>query len=146
MKKYKLNINVLIAVAVALFYTVIVMVLLSSCSANYHFRKFLLKGGKIDTTEIVTTLHDTLRINGKDSVIERVITTKCPEPKVPETRYETRWKYKVKLDSFQTIRYITKWKTKEIVKTKRAESRPNWWLLVVCLIVGFVGALITVRK
>ena len=121
------------------------ILVLNSCTANYHLRKFISKGGKIDTTTITTTLHDTLHLKGRDSVITREIQIKCPEPKAPETRYETRWKYKTKIDSLKTVRYVTKWKTKEIVKVARQENKREWWLLVVGALLGIVAMLI-IRK
>lgn len=121
------------------------ILILNSCTANYHLRKFISKGGKIDTTTIITTLHDTLHLKGRDSVITREIQIKCPEPKVPETRYQTRWKYKTKIDSLKTVRYVTKWKTKEVVKVSKQENKREWWLLVVGALLGIVAMLI-IRK
>ena len=121
------------------------ILILNSCTANYHLRKFISKGGKIDTTTITTTLHDTLHLKGRDSIITREIQIKCPEPVAPETRYETRWKYKTKIDSLKTVRYITKWKTKEVIKVSRQENKREWWLLVVGALIGIVGILIIKR-
>lgn len=121
------------------------VLILNSCTANYHLRKFISKGGKIDTTTITTTLHDTLHLKGRDSVITREIQIKCPEPIAPETRYEIRWKYKTKIDSLKTVRYVTKWKTKEVVKVAGKENKREWWLLVVGALIGIVSMLI-IRK
>lgn len=121
------------------------IIILNSCTANYHLRKFISKGGKIDTTTITTTLHDTLHLRGRDSVITREIKIKCPEPIAPETRYQTRWKYKTKIDSLKTVRYITKWKTKEVIKVARQENKREWWLLVVGALIGIVAMLIIRR-
>lgn len=121
------------------------IIILNSCTANYHLRKFISKGGKIDTTTITTTLHDTLHLKGRDSIITREIQIKCPEPKVPETRYETRWKYKTKIDSLKTIRYVTKWKTKEVVKVSKQENKREWWLFFVGFAVG-IGLILIYRR
>jgi hypothetical protein len=56
----------------------------------------------------------------------------CPEVQIPATRYETRLEYRLKRDSFETVRYLTKWKTKEVVKLAKVqkvkERNPfNWF-------------------
>lgn len=102
-------------------YLIFLCIVLSSCSANYHFRKFLSKGGKIDTLERVETIIDTLRINGKDSVIRLRVPVACPDPVVPPTRQEIRYKYKLQHDSIVTVRYVTKWKTKREIKEVKSE-------------------------
>jgi hypothetical protein len=57
---------------------------------------------------------------------------KCPEVQIPPTRTEIRYKYRLKRDSIETIRFVTKWKTKEVVKVAKIENKSNWltWLLV----------------
>jgi hypothetical protein len=115
---------------------------LYGCSANYHFTKFINKGGKIDTISKVVTVEKTIKINGKDSIIFVEMPLNCPEVQIPPTRTEIRYKYKLKRDSIETIRYVTKWKTK-LVKVAKSESKANlWWLwLVIGWFVGlFVGA------
>jgi hypothetical protein len=60
---------------------------------------------------------------------------KCPEVQIPLTRQEIRYKYKIQRDSIETIRYVTKWKTKEVKIEKKAEVKKvkklNWliWLM-----------------
>jgi hypothetical protein len=116
--------------------------LLYGCSANYHFTKFLNKGGKIDTTERIVTVEKTIKVNGKDSIITVLMPFNCPEVQIPPTRQEIRYKYKLKRDSIETIRYVTKWKTKLVKIEKKAEvkqaskSRINWILLLVGWILG----------
>jgi len=110
----------------------ITLIALTGCSANYHFGKFLNKGGKIDTTERVVTVEKTIKVNGKDSIIFVEMPLNCPEVQIPPTRQEIRYKYKLKRDSIETIRYVTKWKTKEVVKVAKVQNKSNWltWLLV----------------
>jgi hypothetical protein len=118
------------------------LLLLSSCSANYHFGKFLSKGGKIEQkTEYITTT-DTIRINGKDSVIIIRVPVQCPEVQIPPTRTEIRYKYKLQRDSIQTVRYVTKWKTKEVVKVvgKKARKPFNWFWIG--LAVGLISSIV----
>lgn len=97
----------------------IIIASLLSCSANYHYGKFIKKGGKIDSTERVVEVEKLVKVHGKDSVIKLKIPVNCPEVQIPPTRQEIRYKYKLQRDSIQTVRYVTKWKTKEIkIKTK----------------------------
>jgi hypothetical protein len=113
-------------------YIVGMMYVLYGCSANYHFTKFLKKGGKIDTTEHIVEVNKMIKINGKDSIIFVQMPLNCPEVQIPPTRTETRYKYRLKRDSIETVRYVTKWKTKEVIKVAKVQNKSNWltWLLV----------------
>jgi hypothetical protein len=126
MKPNYLKISVLLLGAL---YIVGMLYFLYGCSANYHFTKFLNKGGKIDTTERIVTVEKTIKINGKDSIIFVKMPLKCPEVQIPPTRQEIRYKYRIKRDSIETIRYVTKWKTKEVVKVAKVQKRKpfNWF-------------------
>jgi hypothetical protein len=96
---------------------------LSSCSANYHMAKFIKKGGVIKNDTVTFTLSDTIRINGKDSIIYRTFDKVCPEMKSPKTRYETRieYRYKTKVEKAR-IKYVTKYKTKYIKQQRKADK------------------------
>ena len=111
--------------------------LLYGCSANYHFTKFLNKGGTIDTTERIVSVEKVIKVNGKDSIIFVQMPLNCPEVQIPPTRQEIRYKYRIQRDSIETIRYVTKWKTKEVVKLAKVQNKSNWlmWLLV-----GFIAS------
>jgi hypothetical protein len=113
-------------------YIVGMLYFLYGCSANYHFTKFLNKGGKIDTTERIVTVEKTIKVNGKDSIIFVQMPLNCPEVQIPPTRTEIRYKYRLKRDSIETVRFVTKWKTKEVVKVAKTQNKSNWltWLLV----------------
>ena len=113
-------------------YIVGMLYVLYGCSANYHFTKFLNKGGKIDTTSRIVTATKTIKVNGKDSIIFVQMPFNCPEVQIPPTRQEIRYKYRIQRDSIETVRYVTKWKTKEVVKVSKTENKSNWltWLLV----------------
>lgn len=127
----------------------ITLIALTGCSANYHFTKFLNKGGKIDTTERVVTVEKTIKVNGKDSIIFVQMPLKCPEVQIPPTKQEIRYKYKLKRDSIETVRYVTKWKTKEVVKVAKIHKRKpfNWfWIgLGIGLIIPILIKLIVKR-
>jgi hypothetical protein len=105
------------------------LMLFYSCSANYHFGKFLKKGGTIDTTERIISVEKVIKVNGKDSIITVLMPLNCPEVQIPLTRQEIRYKYKIQRDSIETIRYVTKWKTKEVVKLAKVHKRKpfNWF-------------------
>jgi hypothetical protein len=109
----------------------ITLIALTGCSANYHFWKFLNKGGKIDTISKVVTVEKTIKVNGKDSIIFVQMPLNCPEVQIPPTRQEIRYKYRIQRDSIETIRYVTKWKTKEVVKVAKVKERNpfNWFLI-----------------
>lgn len=105
--------------------------ILYGCSANYHFGKFLKKGGTIDTTERVVSVEKVIKVNGKDSIITVRVPITCPEVQIPPTRYQTRLEYRLKRDSIETVRYVTKWKTKEVVKVAKTESKnPFYWFWI----------------
>jgi len=99
---------------------------LISCSAKFHQRKFIQKGGKITCDTTMVTVTDTIKVNGKDSIIYREVSIKCPELIAPLTRYEIRYQYKTIRDSFETIRYITKFKYKEAVKTLKNDKKKGF--------------------
>lgn len=135
MKKYTIALIWLTAIG-------LIAMVLFSCSASYHFGKFLSKGGKIENkTEYVTTT-DTIKVNGKDSIIVLKLPISCPDVELPATRYQTRLEYRLKRDSIETIRYVTKWKTKEVIKLAKTQNKKpfNWFW--VGLGIGIVSAVV----
>jgi hypothetical protein len=66
----------------------------------------------------------------------------CPEVQIPLTRQEIRYKYRIKRDSIETVRYVTKWKTKEVVKVvgKKARKPFNWFWIG--LAVGLISSIV----
>ena len=127
-------------------YIVGMIYFLYGCSASYYFGKFLKKGGTIDTTERIVNVEKVIKVNGKDSIITVLMPFNCPEVQIPLTRQEIRYKYKIQRDSIETIRYVTKWKTKEIVKVAKVQQRKrfNWfWIglgigLIIPILTKFV--------
>jgi len=136
MKPNYLKISVLLLGAL---WIVGMLYFLYGCSANYHFTKFLNKGGKIDTTERIVSVEKVIKVNGKDSIIFVQMPLKCPEVQIPPTRTEIRYKYRLKRDSIKTVRYVTKWKTKLVKIEKKAEVKKakvnvwNWFFGGLCL-------------
>lgn len=125
----KINYTKIIVIILSAFWIYLLLTIMYGCSANYHFGKFLKKGGSIDTTERIISVEKVIKVNGKDSIITLKIPAVCPEVKIPATRQEIRYKYKIKRDSIETIRYVTKWKTKEVVKLAKVHKRKtfNWF-------------------
>ena len=132
----KLNYKHLSVLLLGALWIVGMLYVLYGCSANYHFTKFLNKGGKIDTISKVVTVEKTIKVNGKDSIIFVEMPLNCPKVQIPPTRQEIRYKYKLKRDSIETVRYVTKWKTKLVKIEKKAEVKQakklNWltWLMI----------------
>jgi hypothetical protein len=129
----------ILIIILGLLWLCLTFTILYGCSANYHFTKFLNKGGKIDTTERIVSVEKVIKVNGKDSIIFVQMPLKCPEVQIPPTRTEIRYKYRLKRDSIKTVRYVTKWKTKLVKIEKKAEVKKakvnvwNWFFGGLCL-------------
>lgn len=122
----------------------ILLLLLTSCSAEWHFGKFIKKGGKVDTKIELVEYTDTIKVNGKDSIILVKIPVTCPDVKIPEPRWRTkleyRYKYKIHRDTVRLNRDVVKYQYKTV---KAVEKRSNWlyWFvagLLVCVVGGFI--------
>lgn len=121
------------------------------CSANYHLAKFFKKGGVFEEKIQLVKFTDTLKINSKDSLIERWIPLTCPEPKAPQTKFEIRWKYKFLRANYKdSLAYLTKLENlktknhkqteitnrkksrhyKQIEKSKNKPISFIWWLIL----------------
>jgi hypothetical protein len=99
-----------------------------SCSdarkAQQGYKKFIKFGGKIKGDTTVVTVTDTVKgKDGKDSIVYRTVSTICPEPVFPPTRYEIRYKWKTQHDSIEVvktqIKYVYKTNKKEIRQEKK---------------------------
>ena len=119
----------ILIITLGLLWLCLTFTILYGCSASYHFGKFLKKGGTIDTTERIISVEKVIKVNGKDSIITVLMPLNCPEVQIPPTRQEIRYKYKIQRDSIETVRYVTKWKTKEVVKLAKVHKRKpfNWF-------------------
>jgi len=121
------------------FCSLICVLTLFSCSANYHYRKALKKGLEplisSDTIRIATidsipvVKHDTIvyekYFSSKDTIVH------YQNVFVPKTRLETRIEYKIHRD---TIRMETRI---EVQKAK-ASKKPNyiWVIIGLCVVLG----------
>jgi len=125
------------------FKLLIVLVLLSSCSANYHLRKAIKKGYRCDEVADTITINtiDSIPYVLKDSIAwEKVIVQKDTIVRykrsfVPKTRLETRIEYKLKRDTLKMIEKVEviKYKTR-----KQENKKPNLWLFIIGFGAGFV--------
>ena len=120
---------------------------LSSCSPQYHMAKFIKKGGIIKNDTTLVTVNDTIRINGKDSIVVRTISAVCPEMKSPKTRYETRieYRYKTKVEKAQ-VKWRTKYQIKYIKQQKKIETKNNKTLNLLLIVLGLITITILAFK
>lgn len=121
----------------------ILIILLASCSANYHLRKAIKKGYRCDEvadTIRITTVDSFPVIRDNQIVYERYFTTKdtivqYKTSYVPKTRYQTRIEYKLKRD---TLRLIEKVEVIKYKKDKKDNKQPNLWLFIIGFGAGFL--------
>jgi len=74
-------------------------------TAEKHLEKFYDKGGKLEPVERIVTIHDTIPgVDGKDSIIERLVEIPCPEPEPPKTKWMIRFDNKRFKDSLRHVR------------------------------------------
>ena len=141
----KVNFTHLIAFIWACLISFLWLLFMTGCSASYHYGKAVKKGLRCET------ISDTIEIQKIDSVYinnewVKIVTQfdtiiKFNTVYFPKTRFQERLIYKIKKDSFETIRYVTKQETKQISK----QSFP-WKILIICFAIGFVIALIKYRR
>ena len=141
----KVNFTHLIAFIWACLISFLWLLFMTGCSASFHYTKAVKKGMRCET------ISDTIEIQKIDSVYinnewVKIVTKfdtiiKFNTVYVPKTRFQERLIYKIKKDSFETIRYVTKQETKQISK----QSFP-WKILIICFAIGFVIALIKYRR
>jgi hypothetical protein len=125
------------------FKSLILLVFLYSCSANYLVRKAIKKGYRCDEISDTITIStiDSIPYVLRDSIAwERVIVQKdtiirYKRSFVPKTRFETRIEYKLKRDTLRLIQKV------EVVKYKnerKSKKNPNLWLFVIGFVAGFI--------
>ena len=126
-----------------LILSLILAILATSCSVNYHVRKAINKGYRCEEVA------DTIRISTIDSIPyvlrdsiywEKVIVHKDTivrynVSKVPLTRFQERISYKLKRDTLRMIEKVevVKWKTE-----KNKNKKPNLWLFIIGFGMGFL--------
>lgn len=129
---YTMKKNIILAVLTGL-------ILLGCANPSKIHQRSVNRGYVHDTTSVVVKVVDTLKINGKDSIVERLVKVDCPEFEAQPTRYELRYQYKALRDTLRLIKYQTKWKVKEVVKTKRIEGKVSLWQWLKIFIWGLVA-------
>lgn len=125
----------------------VLLVILYSCSdahqAQRGLKKFYRNGGKFNCDTTMIMMSDTIKINGKDSIIYRTFNTVCPDVQVPktirQTKIELRFDYKKFDDSLKHVRKMyssredflidsLKQVGKTEVKIKRVETKNLFWI------------------
>lgn len=132
----RIDIDKLVAFIMACVFATL-LALLISCSANFHHRKFIQKGGTIqrDTTQLL--IIDTIKVNGRDSIIHINHSVVCPDLVSPKTRWQTRIEYKIHRDTLRLERYKIKYKYKTVkVQEQPKRKKGNFWgaVVVVCML------------
>jgi hypothetical protein len=116
----------------------IIAIIVTSCTANYHLRKAIKKGYRCDSVS------DTIRITSVDSfpmivdnkiVYEYYHTTKDTIVRyktsfVPQTKWQTRIEYKLKRDTIRQVQKI------EVAKYKSQKEKPVFWVLILGFVIG----------
>jgi hypothetical protein len=119
-----------------------IIILLSSCSAQYHLNKAIKKGYTCEQTGDtirITTLDSIPVIINNDIIWEKFITTKDTIIKyrttyVPRTRYQERLAYKLKVKTIYKDRIVEKAQA----KATRPRTRGNLNLLFVGVGIGLL--------
>ena len=122
----------------------LLILLLSSCSANYHLGKAINKGYRCEEvadTFVINSI-DSIPYVLRDSIMwERVLVQKdtivhYKRSYVPKTRYQTRIEYKLKRD---TLRMIEKVEVVKYKTEKHKNKKPNLWLFIIGFGIGFLA-------
>ena len=121
-----------------------IILLLSSCSAQYHLNKAIKKGYKCEETgdTIRITTLDSIPVIIHDSIVwEKFITTKDTIIKyksvyVPKTKIELKREYKLKIKTIYKDRIVEK------AKAKATQPRPRGNLSLLFVGVG-IGLLLS---
>lgn len=120
------------------------ILLLSSCSVNYHLGKAIKKGYRCEEvadTFVINSI-DSIPYVLRDSIMwERVLVQKdtivhYKRSFVPQTRLQTRIEYKLKRD---TLRMIEKVEVVKYKTEKHKNKKPNLWLFIIGFGVGFLA-------
>ena len=119
-----------------------IILLLSSCSAQYHLNKAIKKGYKCEETgdTIRITTLDSIPVIIHDSIVwEKFITTKDTIIKyntvyVPKTRLEKKIEYRLKVKTIYKDRIVEKAKA----KATQPKTRGNLRLLFVGVAIGLL--------
>lgn len=99
---------------------------LFSCSnakqAQRGLDKFYKNGGKNEAEKVPVIIKDTLKIQGKDSIIERTVFVDCPQAETPKTGTEIRQERKAEKDGLRHSEQLYKLRN-EFILDSLAEDR-----------------------
>ena len=118
--------------------SLILVILATSCTANYHVQKAIKKGYRCDE------VGDTIRITSIDSIpyvvndsiywekvlVQKDTIVRYKTSYVPKTRWQTRIEYKLKRDTIRQVQKI------EVAKYKSQKEKPNFWVLILGFVIG----------
>ena len=121
-----------------LILSLILAIIVTSCSANYHLRKAIKKGYKceeVGDTIRITTVDSFPVIRDNEIVYERFYTTKDTiiqyrTSYVPRTRYQDRIIYRLKRDTIRQVQKV------EVAKYKSQKEKPVFWVLILGFVIG----------
>lgn len=124
--------------AYILILSLILAILVTSCSANYHLRKAIKKGYKceeVGDTIRITTVDSFPVIRDNEIVYERFYTTKdtiiqYKTSYVPRTRYQERIIYRLKRDTIRQVQKV------EVAKYKSQKEKPVFWVWILGFVIG----------
>ena len=122
----------------SLILSLILAIIVTSCSANYHLRRAIKKGYKceeVGDTIRITTIDSFPVIRDNQIVYERYYTTKdtivqYKTSYVPQTRWKTRIEYRLKRDTIRQVQKV------EVAKYKSQKEKPVFWVLILGFIIG----------
>lgn len=122
-------------------FTLLISLLLVSCSAHYHIVKAMKKGYRCDETSdtIQVSTIDSIPYVLRDSIYwEKVIVQKDTIVRykasfVPKTRFQTRIEYKYKTKYIKAEAQKVKYQNKYITKYKT-----RWFFVILAFILGFL--------
>ena len=137
----KLNFPHFLAFIWSMLITFLILLMLYSCSASFHYGKAVKKGMRCET------ISDTIEIQKIDSVFinnewVKYVTkydtiVRYNQVFVPKTRLQERLIYKIKRDSIEVVKYKVKTEYKTIKKKWNFPIK----ILIICFAIGFVIAL-----
>jgi hypothetical protein len=119
-------------------FSLILAIIVTGCSANYHLRRAIKKGYKceeVGDTIRITTIDSFPVIRDNQIVYERYYTTKdtiiqYKTSYVPQTRWQTRIEYRLKRDTIRQVQKV------EVAKYKSQKEKPVFWVLILGFVIG----------
>lgn len=122
----------------SLILSLILAIIVTGCSANYHLRRAIKKGYKceeVGDTIRITTIDSFPVVRDNQIVYERYYTTKDTiiqyrTSYVPQTRWQTRIEYRLKRDTIRQVQKV------EVEKYKSQREKPVFWVLILGFVIG----------